>query len=187
MYVIKVISRTIVWTFPGLVATLSQPKFCVWNALPNLSLSSTTTFRRCYDQATLADFLYFRWLFYSLGGCVGSVGSLWYTFRYPCHQDWSDLSTWTRFLSLFKTFFIFVIVAFPKNRLNWKVPGSFFRQHFWKFCAKSFWGVSGQIQSTFNAIIGGSGFLEASWLHWKLCPLCNWVGSCPQQITLPSK
>ena len=25
-------------------------------------------------------------------------------------------------------------------------------------------------------------FLEASWLHWKLCPLCNWIGSCPLQI-----
>ena len=92
---------------------------------------------RCYDQATLADFVYFRWLFYSLGGCVGSVGSLWYTFRYPCHQDWSDLSTWTRFLSLFKTFFLFVIVAVRKNRLRLKNPGSFFWQLFLqKFCIK---------------------------------------------------
>ena len=122
--------------------------YCNENSLSNQNVPSPhmicvcmqgcTVFCRCYDQATLADFVYFRWLFYSLGGCVGSVGSLWYTFRYPCHQDWSDLSTWTRFLSLFKTFFIFVIVAFLKNRLDWKVPGSFFRHHVLEILCKKF-------------------------------------------------
>ena len=121
--------------------------YCNENSLSNQNVPSPrmirvymqgcTVFCRCYDQATLADFVYFRWLFYSLGGCVGSVGSLWYTFRYPCHQDWSDLSTWTRFLQLFKTFFLFVIVAVRKNRLRLKNPGSFFWQLFLqKICIK---------------------------------------------------
>ena len=77
--------------------------YCNENSLSNQNVPSPhmirvcmqgcTVFCRCYDQATLADFVYFRWLFYSLGGRVGSVGSLWYTFRFPSHQDWSDLST----------------------------------------------------------------------------------------------
>ena len=109
------------------------------NGLP-AKYSSYTTICGTYDQAVLADFVNFRWLFYLRRWSVGSVGTLWYKFQYHWHFDWPDLGTWTRIVALFRNFssvcyfflfFLFLLLApsgagAPYARVRARAPHAFF-------------------------------------------------------------